>query len=136
MTESTLNLTLSLAQKEGAKEVIVQHSFGPGYQIRFSNAAIDIAKKWDNNTLEVFLAIGQKTTQIDILDPSPTKIREAIPRTMRFLRKMPDSELYAGMEDRVLAYQQLDGLYDKRVEGLYEQAPDLVNGAINAALAA
>ncbi len=136
MTESLLNLTLSLAQKEGAKEVIVQHSFGPGYQIRFSNSAIDIAKKWDNNTLEVFLAIGRKTTQIDILDPSPTKIREAIPRTMRFLRKMPDSELYAGMEDRVLAYQQLDGLYDKRVEGLYEQAPDLVNGAINAALAA
>ena len=73
MSDNFLDLVIDLAQKEGATEVIVKSIKSPSYQIRFSNSNIDISKKWNVNLLEVFLAIGRKTTQVDIQDPTEQK---------------------------------------------------------------
>ena len=124
---------VKLAQKEGATEVIARLTQAPSYQIRFSNSNIDISKKWDYNTLEIFLGVGRKIIQVDIQDPTAEKIEKTIPRAVSFAKKMPDSELYAGMEQKVHKYSKIEGLYDKRIENLYESAPEMVNIAINAA---
>ena len=135
MTDLT-DYTIKLAQKAGATEVITRLIYSPDYQIRFSNSNIDIAKKWDTSLLEVFIALGRKTTQIDIQDPNEKKIEATIKRAIGFAKKLPDSQMFAGLEKEVKKHQLVDGLYDKNVENLFETAPDMVNVAINASLEA
>ena len=136
MTDDFTQYTISLAQKQGASEVIARHVFGPEYQIRFSNSKFDISNKWDNSLLEVFLAIGRKITQIDIRDPTKDKIDTSVTRAINFAKKMPDSELYGGMEKEIKPFSQVKGLFDKRIETFYEKAPEIVNAAINSSLEA
>ncbi|MHA1462360.1 MAG: TldD/PmbA family protein [Candidatus Heimdallarchaeota archaeon] len=136
MTENYPEKVIKLAHKEGATEVIAKLTQNPSYQIRFSNSNIDISKKWDANVLEVFLAVGRKITQVDIQDPTEAKIEKTIPRAVSFAKKMPDSDLYAGMQQKVHSYKKIDGLYDKRTHSLFEKAPELVNIAIDSAIEA
>ena len=135
MTDLT-EFAVKLAQKEGATEVIARMTQSPDYQIRFSNSNIDIAKKWDTSLLEVFVAIGKKTTQVDIQDPNETKVEATIKRAMVFANKLPESQMYVGMEKEIKKYQAIEGLYDKKIEGLFEKAPEFVNIAINSSLVA
>jgi len=125
---------IKLAQKEGATEAIARLTQTPSYQIRFSNSNIDISKKWDTNILEIFLAVGRKVTQVDVQDPTDAKIEKTITRAVSFAKKMPDSDLYAGMEQKTHTYKNIEGLFDKRSETLYENAPEMVNIAIDSAL--
>ncbi|NHJ46487.1 MAG: TldD/PmbA family protein [Asgard group archaeon] len=134
MSDNFLDLVIDLAQKEGASEVIVKSIKSPSYQIRFSNSNIDISKKWDVNLLEIFIALGRKTTQVDIPDPTEQKIKETVKRSIHFASKLPDSELYGGMNTDVHKYQPISGLHDKNIDNLYEKAPELVNTAINSSL--
>lgn len=127
---------VKFAQKNGATEVIARLIQSPDYQIRFSNSNIDIAKKWETNLLEVFIAIGKKTTNVDIQNPNEKNIEVKLKQTMEFANKLPDSQMYAGMEKEVKKYQNIEGLYDKKVEDLYEKAPELVNIAINSSVEA
>ncbi|MHA1556120.1 MAG: hypothetical protein ACTSPM_04215 [Candidatus Heimdallarchaeota archaeon] len=136
MTENYPEKVIKLAQKEGATEVIAKLTQNPSYQIRFSNSNIDISKKWDANVLEVFLAVGRKITQVDIQDPTEAKIEKTIPRAVSFAKKMPDSDLYAGMQQKVHSYKKIDGLYDKQIHNLFEKAPEMVNIAIDSAIEA
>jgi len=134
MSTNFTEKAITVAQKEGATEIIAKMTESPSYQIRFSNSNIDIAKKWDTSVLEVFLAVGRKITQVDILDPTEKKIVETIERSVALAKKMPDSELYAGMDKETYNYKKLADLYDKRTENLYEKAPEMVNIAIDAAI--
>ncbi|MFW9922956.1 MAG: TldD/PmbA family protein [Candidatus Thorarchaeota archaeon] len=136
MTENFTEKVIKLAQKGGATDAIARHTFGPEYQIRFSNSNIDISKKWDNNLLEIFIAIGKKITQVDIQDPTAEKIEKTVTRALSFAKKMPDSGLYEGIETEFKPYVKMSSLYDPLIESLYERAPDLVNTAINSSLEA
>ncbi|MBD3189908.1 MAG: hypothetical protein GF308_04660 [Candidatus Heimdallarchaeota archaeon] len=138
MANSTdlLEKVLAVAEAGGATEVIAFLTKGPEYQIRFSNSQIDISKKWANHLLEVFLANGRKVTEVDIPDPTEDQIEEAVSRATKFVQKMPENELYGGIEEATHSYSSIDGLYDKRTVDFYERAPELVNVAIQASLAA
>ncbi|NHJ04476.1 MAG: TldD/PmbA family protein [Candidatus Heimdallarchaeota archaeon] len=136
MTEKLLETAIKTAQTAGATEVISRFIQGPEYQIRFSNSNIDISKKWENSFLEVFVAIGQKTTEVDIQNPSIEKIKENVSKAVNFVKLMPESELYAGMEREIQSYKKIEGLYDKNSENFYTKAPEMVNLVIDSSLEA
>ncbi|MHA1126424.1 MAG: TldD/PmbA family protein [Candidatus Heimdallarchaeota archaeon] len=133
---SLADYAVKIAQKNRATEVIARLVKSPDYQIRFSNSNIDITKKWETSLLEIFVAIGRKTTQVDIQNPNEEKIDATIKRAIGFANKLPESQMFAGLEKEVKKHQMIDNLYDKNVENLYETAPDYVNAAINASLEA
>ncbi len=134
MSNNFTEKALEVAQKEGATEVIARLVEGPNYQIRFSNSNIDISKQWDQSMLEVFLAIGKKVTQVDIQDPTLSKIEQVVKQATKFAKRMPDSQMYATMESKKHSYKAIDGLYDKSIESFPEKAPEMVNVAIQKAL--
>ena len=98
MSDNFTDKALEIAQANGATEAIARLTIGPNHQIRFSNSNIDIFKKWDDSLLEVFIAIGKKTTQVDIQDPTEAKITEMIKKATSITKKMPDSELFAKID--------------------------------------
>ena len=104
--EDLLKVAIEIAQKESIDEVIAQRIKGKTYQIRFSNSLIDNSKIWNNDILELFLAKGKRTTQIDIEAPTPTKIRNTITKASKFLLKLPESFLYNGMESNLHTHKK------------------------------
>lgn len=121
---------VAAAEKEGASEAIALLTEGVEYQIRFSNSNIDISKQWDHSLLEVLVAVGRKVTEVDIQDPTAQKIEDFVSRATKFAADMPENELYNGIETEKQAYPKIEGIFDKRIEGFYRRAPELVNVAI------
>jgi len=132
--EDFLKVAIEIAQKKNIDEVIAQRIKGKTYQIRFSNSLIDNSKIWSNDILELFLAKGKRTTQIDIEAPTPTKIRNIITKASEFLLKLPESFLYNGMESNLHTYKKLEQIFDSKIMNFSEKAPELVNAAIQTSL--
>jgi predicted Zn-dependent protease len=104
-----LKKSIEIAQSNGVSEIISQMRKGTNYQIRFSNSEIDNSKIWSEDYLEVFLAKGQKTTQIEIEAPTLEKIEKMITQSALFIEKMPKSFLYNGMETKLRSYPTIEG---------------------------
>jgi PmbA protein len=136
MTE-TVNLldnAIKSAQEEKIDEVIAQRINGKGYQIRFSNSMIDNSKIWNEDRIELFLAKGRRTTFLEIEAPTKTIISSRIKEASKFLKNLPESFLYSGMETDQHKYKKIEGLFDPKVNDFIEKAPELVNASIQAAL--
>jgi len=143
INQEILDYTLETAKKKGVKEIIIKLVDRTEHQIRFSNSQIDIFKEWNNKLMEVFLSIGRKyltlgrkINVITIQNPTKENIEEALTRAVKSLKTLPKSLLYWGMEESPQKYEKMSGLYDSRIKGFPEKAPELVNAAINASLEA
>ncbi len=130
--EDILEFTINLALKMGMDEIIALRKEGTNYQIRFSNSAIDISKEWNENLLELFLVKEQKTTQVDVEAPTPKKIEKTLSRTVKYLSKVPRSNLYNGMETQQHSYSSMKDFLDKRIFDFPEKAAEYINSALNA----
>ncbi|MEA2071875.1 MAG: TldD/PmbA family protein [Asgard group archaeon] len=133
MSEKLLKKTIDIAQKNGATETIARYTINPSYQIRFSNSNIDIYKHWESSLLEVFFAFKQKTTQVDILNPTEETVKKNIIEAAKFAKNLPDSQMYTGIYTEKSTYEQISGLYDKAITDFPQNAANYVNNAIQAA---
>ncbi|MHA1271992.1 MAG: TldD/PmbA family protein [Promethearchaeota archaeon] len=129
-----LKITVDIAHREGAKDVIAKLSKRKEHQIRFSNSQIDTIKQWNLDLLEIFLAIGRRFTVISVQNPNKESIEKKIGDSVKILKQSPKSFLYWGMEKKKQSYKKIDGLYDDRIKEFPNKAPDLVMSAINASL--
>jgi len=129
-----LKKAVAVAKKEGAKDVVAKLTKKIEHQIRFSNSAIDISKQWNSNELEIFLSIGRRISFIKLQNPSNELINKKIPKAILSLRKLPKSMLYWGIDKKKYTYTFIEGLYDSEIENFSDNAPNLVNTAINSSL--
>ena len=104
-------------------------------QIRFSQNDIDISKRWNNLTLELFIVMnGIKTG----FSESPISILEDIDKivdsTIEFTKHLPDSMLFAGLEDSVKKYPKVAMNFDKGFDKFTENAPGIISSSIDSAI--
>jgi len=117
---------------EGA---IVRGRVSTGSQIRFSQNSIDIGKRWKSLKLELFFIIeGTKTGFSERYVTSEDAVREAVDDTITFSKRLPDSMFFAGVESKISGYKDLSANYDDKIDDFTEQAPQVVNSAIDAAV--
>lgn len=133
-TENLLKTAINTAYEENISEIIAQRIKGKEFQIRFSNSMIDNSKIWNDDHIELFLAKGKKTTYLEIEAPTKGNISSRIKDASKFLKNLPESFLYNGMETSQNKYEEISGLYDPKITDFSDRAPELVNAAIQAAL--
>ena len=133
-TENLLKTAINTAYEENISEIIAQRIKGKEFQIRFSNSMIDNSKIWNDDHIELFLAKGKKTTYLEIEAPTKENISSRIKDASKFLKNLPESFLYSGMETSQNKYEEIGGLYDPKIKDFSDRAPELVNAAIQAAL--
>lgn len=115
--------------------VIARGTMSSGSQIRFSQNAIDIGKRWEELKLELFVVI--QGTQIGHTERSVTsedEARKAVDDTITFAKRLPESMFFAGLESEVHKYRDLKGAYDPKIDDFTTMAPEFVNSAIDAAV--
>lgn len=121
---------------EDKTEGIVVHGIESSRsQIRFSQSAIDINKRWRELKLEIFLIL--KGAQIGSIEQSVSnkdEVRDAINTTLEFTKILPESQFFAGIEESVREYAPVRRVFDEKIDEFTVQAPEIVNSAIDAAV--
>ncbi|UCE11700.1 MAG: TldD/PmbA family protein [Candidatus Thorarchaeota archaeon] len=103
-------------------------------QIRFSQNRIDIAKQWES--LEFVLFVNTEGAKIGIAERSVTsedEVRRFVDDTIGFTRALPESQFFTGIEKEIGKYEKIKDRYDSKFDGFVEDAPSIVNSAIDAA---
>jgi len=115
--------------------VIARGTMSSGSQIRFSQNAIDIGKRWDELKLELFVVIeGSKIGYTERSVTSESQAKEAVEDTITFSERLPESMFFAGVENEKHTYRDLKGSYDSKIDDFTVAAPGFVNSAIDAAV--
>lgn len=117
-----------------AEGVIIRGTVSRNSQIRFSQNAIDIAKRWEELKLEMFFVL--KGSQTGFAERSVTSVEEAknaVDQSLEFIARLPESFFFAGVEDKVSQYPTIKDRTDPKIEDFTEKAPEFVNAAIEAA---
>ncbi len=121
--------------KNKIEGIIACGTISSGSQIRFSQNAIDIGKRWENLQLELFMVIeGTKTGFSERSVTSIEEVKQAVDDTIAFSKNLPDSMFFTGLENGVHSYRDLKGAYDDKIDDFTEIAPGFVNAAIDAAV--
>jgi len=106
-----------------------------GSQIRFSQNAIDISKRWEQLQLQLFVVVkGVKTGSTERPVSTKADVKKAVDDVVSFSEILPDSQFYAGIEDNVQPYPELKGNYDDKFDSFVEKAPGIINSVIDSAL--
>ncbi len=115
--------------------IIVRGAVRRNSQIRFSSNSIDVAKRWEELNIEMFIITdGAKTAHVELSATTTDQVKEMVDDTIEFLRRMPESMFFAGVEERILDHKTPKDVRDPKIEDFAEIAPEIVNAAVDAAL--
>ncbi|MBN2230018.1 MAG: TldD/PmbA family protein [Candidatus Thorarchaeota archaeon] len=104
-------------------------------QIRFSQSSIDISKRWNSLQLELFVLVkGKKTGSTVRPVSSVSDVKKAVDDVVTFSEILPDSMFFAGVEDKVQSYPELNGQYDSKIDDFTESSPEVINSVVDQAL--
>jgi len=115
--------------------LIVRGEVSSGSQIRFSRNSIDIAKQWESLTLKAFLILkGSKTGFTERSISKKEDVHSLIDTMVKFTSRLPESMVFAGVENEVQKYDTLEANYDENFDSFVESAPHIINSTIDAAV--
>lgn len=133
--EQLAKLILSKAEELGMDDTITNVQRVRSYQVRFANNQIVVTKRWSETSLNVFIVKNKRIIASELMDLEPESLIASIENLAKFASSMQPNEEYRGIAEGPFAYPSLEGLYDKTLVELGENSIDLVETAINAALA-
>ncbi|MFQ5819748.1 MAG: TldD/PmbA family protein [Candidatus Heimdallarchaeota archaeon] len=133
--EHLAQLALSKAEELGMDDAITNAQRILSYQVRFANDQIVVTKRWSDTSLNIFLVKNKRIIASELMDIEPEALEASIENLAKFVRSMQPNEEYRGITEGPFTYPTLEGLYDKTLAELGENSIDLVEAAINAALA-
>ncbi|MFQ6123802.1 MAG: TldD/PmbA family protein [Candidatus Heimdallarchaeota archaeon] len=133
--EQLAQLTLSKTEELGMDDVITNANRVLSYQVRFANNQIVVTKRWSETSLNVFIVKNKRIIASELMDLEPEPLKASIENLAKFVRTMQPNEEYQGIAEGPFTYPTLKGLYDKSLVDLGENSIDLIETAINAALA-
>lgn len=83
------------AFEAGAEEVAARRIESRDRQVRFSRGGVDIVNSWRTVSTGVFIAIGRRTTGVEIKRGEDPK--EVLEKAVRFCRRLPENKDFAGL---------------------------------------
>ncbi|RLI55126.1 MAG: hypothetical protein DRO87_07020 [Candidatus Thorarchaeota archaeon] len=121
--------------KSKSDAIIARAVLSSDAQVRFSQNNIDISKTWRSLEMQIFAVVnGTKTGSTARAVATKADVEKAVDDLVAFTSKLPDSMFYAGLEDSVSKYPEVQDRYDSNIDTFVEESTEIVNSAIDAAL--
>jgi PmbA protein len=121
--------------KSKSDSIIARVVHASDSQVRFSQSAIDIAKRWESVALELFAVVKGAKAGATIRSVSTADdVKKAVDDLLAFNGMLPDSMFFAGLEDNVVKYKEPKQVFDSKVEDFVETSSETVNSIIDAAM--
>jgi PmbA protein len=121
--------------KKKTDAIIARGIMSSGSQIRFSQNAIDISKRWEQLQLQLFVVVkGAKTGFTERPVSTKEDVKKVVEDAVTFSQILPDSQFFAGIEENIQSYPELKSQYDDKFDSFVEDAPGIINTVIDKAL--
>tara|TARA_Y100000034_G_scaffold130215_1_gene188079 strand:- start:797 stop:2131 length:1335 start_codon:yes stop_codon:yes gene_type:complete len=134
---SAQNYVLKNLKSAGARDVVVLSSKGESNQLKFVNNDIVMNQNWDNNSLNVFVAVGNekiRTASTDLNFSSKDKIDAQLKKLIKFVAKTKPNRDYVGIAKGDFRYKKISGIYDDKISNVEKEGVDCLVDAIDLAL--
>ncbi len=132
---TVLEKSLAYLEKNNPEDVAVSGTEQVNYQLRFSRNDIIVSKRWANVGLSFFYVKDKKIAATEISDISSIdSIYKALDELLTFSAVLPPKEDYGGIAEGPFEYKSIPDLYDSKVMDFFNNAVDLVEQGLNAAI--
>ena len=136
MDLAELNETaVSAANRLGVDDAVALSSKGADSMIRFANDSVSVVNRVEEAELTVYLAKERRRALASTSNLEPAAVRKFVSDLFSTLKGLPQSE-YVPLPDRSSKFLPSKFGYDRKVESLEGELPDLARAAIEAAVAA
>lgn len=130
-----LEKSLAFLEKTNPEDVIVSGTERINYQLRFSRNDIIVSKRWANIELSFFYVKDKKMAATEISDISSLdSIYKALDELLTFSSVLPPKEDYGGIAEGPFDYKSIPDLYDPKIMDFSDDAVDMVEQGLNAAI--
>jgi len=132
---AVMNSILTACKKLGVASVAVGFTRSRDEMVRFSNNSVTVVNSWQNEVPSIYLASEGKRAACRIEDENVNF--EVIARELAdSMKVMPRGDVDFDLPAGPFAYQEIEGIYDKRLteidSGLVDAAETAINSAIKA----
>jgi PmbA protein len=137
--EEFLELAASLRDlllKDGADDAVVEVARVSSRQLKFANNKIVKTGSEAATAISAFVAKEGRTASTSLRDVSGDRAAAAVKELLKFASSVEPNKNYGGIAEGPFSYAPIEAFHDKKIPSLQEKSVDLVEGAINAALAA
>ncbi|MDW8042391.1 MAG: TldD/PmbA family protein [Nitrososphaerota archaeon] len=126
---------ITQVREEGASDCAVESFTTRTYMIRFSNNEVTVSKRFEEESVKMYVAFGPQRAVTGTTDVTVTGLKSLVRDALRLARSTPPSDMYAPLPEGPFSYNR--GLLDQSMRGVeMEKLVDMVEAAINSALSA
>ena len=115
-------------------DLLVIDTISNDRQVKFSEAQIDVSTVWDNHAVDVFVAKNGKTTSTTLDPGNEVVMNRVLDNLLVVLEKVGPNSLYKGLSSGKFTYQTIPDTNDSKIEQFSNEAPEIVNQAIDASI--
>lgn len=125
---------LKLLEKQGATDYVVSGRSSKSSQIKYSDNKINATKDWDDVSISVFASFGGRIVSTAIRDVSDKGVDRGISAISKFANNLPVNKDFKGIAKGPFKYNDVKGLFDKKILELGEGSIDLLSSGINSCI--
>ena len=126
---------VSAATKLGVDDAVALSANSAESMIRFANNSVSVVNRVEEAELTVYLAKGGRRAIASTSNLEPAAVKRFVADLHASLKGLPKSE-YVPLPDRAVRYSPSRVGYDRRLEEVDTEVPELAKQAIDASLAA
>ncbi len=138
MTQEDLKTLVDTAVDYGrgkAEIVIARGVSHSGSQIRFSQSSVDVASRWEELRMDLVVVLEEQRVGITSVPVVTTDdVRRAVDDTIAFTKRLPPSQFFQGVEDKVQEYATLRDRVDPHFDRFTDNSSGVITSVIDAAL--
>ena len=120
-------------KKKGADDVVIDLSYDTSMQVKFANNKISVNETWDAAEASIFTSFNKKIITSSLKEFDKKAADDIISKIVSFSNKCKPNDEHQGIAKGPFNYNKIEGLYDKKVMGLEDDAIDFVDEAVNKA---
>jgi len=129
---ATMNRILSACKRLGVESVVVGFTKSRDQMVRFSNNSVTVVNSWQNEVPTVYLASDGKRAACRI-EEQDVEIESVARELVDSMRVMPRGDVDFNLPKGPFTYQEIEGIYDKRLTEIDTGLVDAAETAINSA---
>jgi PmbA protein len=133
--EELNDIAINSARAFGVDDAVALSVRGADSMIRFANNSVTVANRVEESELTVYLARNRRRALASTSNLQPAAVKKFVRDLFSSMKGLPESD-YVPLPDKPARYQPSKAGYDRRLESLGDELPELAGAAIDAATAA
>ena len=129
------DVAIGTAKALGVDDAVALSARGADSMVRFANNSVTVANRVEESQLTVYLAKSKRRALASTSNLQPAAVKEFVRDLFSSMGGLPESN-YVPLPDKPARYTPSRAGYDRRLESLEDELPEMAGSAIDAATVA